>query len=98
MNFARWGDDIPFTVAEIVKGKAVAYPNEQINDWPGRKLPNPNAFTDANANQTHFVSAQSVVVDPDDRLWVLDTGAPKLKNIVPEGPKLVAIDLNHIWC
>ncbi len=93
VNFARWGDDIPFTVAEVVHGKAVAYPNEAVNDWPGRKLPNPNAFTDANADQTHFVNVQSVVVDPEDRLWVLDTGAPLLKNIVPEGPKLVAIDL-----
>ncbi len=94
VNFARWGDDIPFTVAELINGKAVAYPNEAINDWPGRKLPNPNAFTDASVDQTHFVSVQSVVVDPDDRLWVLDTGAPKLKNIVPDGPKLVAIDLH----
>ncbi|MGI4830174.1 MAG: L-dopachrome tautomerase-related protein [Janthinobacterium lividum] len=94
VNFARWGDDIPFTVAELVHGKAVAFPNQTINNWPGRKLPNPNAFLDANADQTHFVSVQSVVVDPDDRLWVLDTGAPLLKNIVPEGPKLVAIDLH----
>ena len=93
VNFARWGDDIPFTVAELVHGKAVAYPDAQINDWPGRKLPNPNAFMDADANQTHLVSVQSVVVDPEDRLWALDTGAPLLKNIVPEGPKLVAIDL-----
>ncbi len=93
VNFARWGDPIPFTVAEIVNGKAVAYPNEAINNWPGRSLPNPNAFTDRTADQMHFVSAQSVVVDPEDRLWVLDTGAPLLKNTVPDGPKLVAIDL-----
>ncbi len=93
VNFPRGGDEGPFTVAELVKGKAVAYPNEEINDWPGRKLPNPNAFTDEQADQTHFVNVQSVVVDPDDRLWVLDTGAPKLKNIVPGGPKLVCIDL-----
>ena len=32
VNFPRWGDDVPFTVAEIVNGKAVAYPNEQVND------------------------------------------------------------------
>ena len=97
VNFARWGDDIPFTVAEIVNGKAVAYPNEQINDWPGRALRNPNAFghtlDQETADQTHFVSVQSVVVDPADRLWVLDTGAPLLMNNVPGGPKLVAIDL-----
>ena len=93
LNFPRWGDDVPFTVAELINGKAVAYPNAQINDWPGRSLPNPNAFMDENANQTHLVNVQSVVVDPDDRLWALDTGAPNLKNIVPGGPKLVCIDL-----
>ncbi len=93
VNFPRWGDDVLFTVAEIVNGKAVAYPNAQVNDWPGRTKPNPSAFMDEPANQTHFVSVQSVVVDADDRLWVLDTGAPLLKNTVPGGPKLVCIDL-----
>lgn len=93
VNFPRWGDDVPFTVAELVKGKAVAYPNAEINDWAGRTKPNPNAYMDEAANQTHFVSVQSVVVDPADRLWVLDTGAPLLKNTVPGGPKLVCIDL-----
>ena len=93
VNFPRWGDDVPFTVAEMVNGKAVAYPNEAVNDWPGRNKPNPNAFMDEAANQTHFVNVQSVVVDPANRLWVLDTGAPKLKNIVTGGPKLVCIDL-----
>ncbi len=93
VNFPRWGDDVPFTVAEMVNGKAVAYPSAEINAWPGRSLPNPNAFMDQGANQTHFVSVQSVVVDPADRLWVLDTGAPKLKDVVPGGAKLVCIDL-----
>ena len=98
VNFARWGDDIPFTVAELVKGKAVPYPNAAINNWPGRALPNPNAFGHTPeqelADQNHLVSVQSVVVDPADRLWALDTGAPLLKNTVPGGPKLVAIDLH----
>ena len=93
VNFARWGDDIPFTVAELVNGRAVPYPNPQINDWPGRTLPNPSAFHDEAADQTHLVSVQSVVVDPANRLWLLDTGAPLLKNTVPGGPKLVCVDL-----
>lgn len=29
--FPRWGDDVPFTVAEIVDGKAVAYPDQDRN-------------------------------------------------------------------
>ena len=93
LNFPRWGDDVPFTVAELVNGKAVAYPDEAVNNWPGRTKPNPNAFMEEAANQSHFVNVQSVVVDPANRLWVLDTGAPKLKNIVPGGPKLVCVDL-----
>ncbi len=93
VNFPRWGDDVPFTVAEMVKGKAVAYPNAQVNDWGGRTKPNPNAYLNEADNQKHFVSVQSVVVDPEDRLWVLDTGAPLLKNVVPGGAKLVCIDL-----
>ncbi len=36
---------------------------------------------------------QSVVVDPKDRLWALDTGSVKLGPNVPNGPKLVCMDL-----
>ena len=38
-------------------------------------------------------SVQSVVVDPKDRLWALDTGSVKLGPNVPGGPKLVCMDL-----
>lgn len=105
VNFPRWGDDVPFTVAELVHGKAVAYPEAGINNWPGRKSPDPAHYNDQAQNETHFVSVQSVVMDPSGgsdgksgRLWVLDTGSPLLKNAVPGGPKLVAIDLatNHV--
>ena len=40
-----------------------------------------------------FTRVQSVVVDPRDRLWALDTGSIKLGRNVPGGPKLVGIDL-----
>ncbi len=93
VNFPRWGDDVPFTVAELIHGKAVAYPDASLNDWPGRKSADPTQYKDQQANSTHFVSVQSVVVDPANRLWVLDTGSPMLKNALPGGPKLVAIDL-----
>jgi len=51
-------------VAELVNGKAEAFPDAQINDWPRRNLANPNAYKDESAAQTHFVDVQSVVVDP----------------------------------
>lgn len=82
VNFPRWGDPVPFTVAEVKDGKPVAYPNAEINK-----------LDKARAGET-FVSVQSVVVDPRDRLWVLDTGSIELGPVIPSGPKLVGIDLS----
>nr|WP_279592813.1 L-dopachrome tautomerase-related protein [Streptomyces liangshanensis] len=41
----------------------------------------------------HFQSVQGVIVDPADRLWVLDTGIPGFAGSSYGGPKIVAIDL-----
>lgn len=82
VNFPRWGDDVPFTVAEICDGKAIAYPDEAINQ------------TDQNDQAAALVSVQSVVIDPADRLWILDTGSPMFQPIMYGGPKLVCVDLN----
>lgn len=81
VNFPRWGDEVAYTVAEIVNGEPVAYPNAEIT-----------ALNLGNAADT-FVSVQSVVIDPADRLWVLDTGSVNFAPVVPGGPKLVGIDL-----
>ncbi|MCA1851716.1 MAG: major royal jelly family protein [Beggiatoa sp.] len=81
INHPRWSDPVEFTVAKIKSGQPVAYPNAQINK-----------LDTARAGET-FVSVQSVVVDPRNRLWVLDTGSVKFEPVVPNGPKLVGIDL-----
>lgn len=81
VNFPRWGDEVPFTVSEILDGEAVAYPNEAINQ------------SDAVDQASALVSVQSVVVDPADRLWILDTGSPMFKPTEYGGPKLVCVDL-----
>ena len=39
INFPKWGDDVPFTVAEIVDGRAVAYPDKSINKPIAMSLP-----------------------------------------------------------
>src|SRR5687768_15720952 len=67
VNYPKWGDDVKFTVAEIIDGEAVAYPNEEFNQ------------PDSDADPDALVSVQSVVVDPADRLWILDTGSPMFK-------------------
>jgi sugar lactone lactonase YvrE len=81
VNFPKWGDEVSFTVAEIRDGKAVAYPDESMNQT------NPNDLAAA------LVSVQSVVVDPADRLWILDTGSPMFEPTKYGGPKLVCVDL-----
>jgi sugar lactone lactonase YvrE len=39
------------------------------------------------------MSVQSVVVDPADRLWILDTGSPLFQPTEHGGPKLICVDL-----
>lgn len=79
VNFPDWSDGHTFSVAEIVNGKPQPYPNAEWNQ--------------AGSPSNHFVCVQSVYVDESDSLWVLDPAAPKMKEIVKGGPKLVKIDL-----
>ncbi|MGH9270248.1 MAG: L-dopachrome tautomerase-related protein [Ilumatobacteraceae bacterium] len=81
VNYPKWGDDVPATVTELRDGEAIPYPDEQWN--------RPAGDDDADA----LVSVQSVVVDPADRLWILDTGSPKFQPTSPGGPKMVCVDL-----
>ncbi|HEX5891662.1 MAG TPA: L-dopachrome tautomerase-related protein [Nitrososphaeraceae archaeon] len=81
VNFPKWGDDVQFTVAEIKNGKTIAYPDESFNR------------TDPHDPAKALVSVQSVVVDPIDRLWILDTGSPLFQPTEYGGPKIVCVDL-----
>ncbi len=82
VNFPRWGDKVDFTVAELKNGKPMAYPDVAFN-----KL-------DKDRPADCLVSVQSVVVDPNDRLWLLDTGSIEFGPTLPKGPKLVGVDLS----
>ncbi|PHN21352.1 L-dopachrome tautomerase-related protein [Pseudomonas sp. ICMP 561] len=81
VNFPRWGDDVPFTVAEIRDGKVQAWPNTQINK------------EDPQDPAKGLISVQSVVADGQGRVWLLDTAAPGFAAPKPGGAKLVAVDL-----
>lgn len=85
VNFPRWVDVPTPSVAEVATdGSLVAYPNEEINAWdmqPGESA------------RDHFVSVQSVVVDEDDALWILDPASPYFRGVVPGGAKLARVDL-----
>ncbi|RIV41592.1 gluconolaconase [Micromonospora radicis] len=82
VNFPRWGDPVPATVVELRRGREVPFPDLRWNTPSG------------NTDESAFVSVQSVVVDPADRLWALDTGSPMFEPTAPGGPKLVRVDLS----
>ncbi len=82
VNYPRWEDKVGFTVAEIKGGREIPFPDAAINRLD---------LTNASGS---FVSVQSVVVDPKDRLWIVDTGSINLKPIVSQdAPKLYCVDL-----
>ena len=81
VNFPRWfqNHSAP-SVAEIVNGKMVPYPNAEWNSWaPG------------DDTKSKFVCVQSVFIDHADTLWILDPAAAFLGNAT--GPKLLKVDL-----
>ena len=86
VNFPRWTEDSPVSVAEVVDGQIKPYPDNNWNSWRNvrRYELDPAA---------HFVCVQSVVADKRGSLFVLDPAAPAQGFVVEGGPKLVQIDL-----
>ncbi|WP_010216776.1 L-dopachrome tautomerase-related protein [Sphingomonas sp. PAMC 26621] len=87
VNFPRWTDDAPVSVAEVMKdGTTRPYPDAEWNSWR-------NARASELSVADHFVCVQSIVPDGHGHLWVLDPGAPGNEKILEGAPKLVRIDL-----
>ena len=82
VNYPRWSDDVPVSVAELVDGHPVPYPDTSMNDWRPGKDP-----------AEHLVCVQAVFVDDKNRLWILDPANPQFKGVIPGGPKLLQVDL-----
>lgn len=82
--FPFWSSTHTNSVVEFRKGhKPQPYPDGVWNDQTA-------ALTDP---RHRFVCVQSVYVDANDNLWVLDAAAPKMGAVVDNGPKLVEINL-----
>ena len=85
INYPRWGDEVQFTVAEIVDGKPLAFPN---TIW--------NQQGSVSTQDRRIVSAQSVVIDPSgNHLWIVDTGSLRPQPISYGGPKLIQVSLEN---
>ncbi len=79
VNFPYWSDDAPVSVAEIIEGRMVPFPDKT---WNRRK------------NEEAFQAVQSVFVDDRNYLWVLDTNNPKFEGVQPPGPHLYRFSLS----
>ena len=87
VNFPRWTDDAPISVAELLpNGTLKPYPDAKWNSWR-------NVKSNEMAPGDYFVCVQSIVPDGHGNLWVVDPGAPGNERILPQAPKLVRIDL-----
>lgn len=98
-NNTNTGSVTRYAVAELkFNNTETPYPNAQINNPPGGAINyTTNPPTSANY-QNYLIGVQSVVLDPLDRLWILDTGRVQtsdgvLLNASPGGTKLVCVDI-----
>lgn len=82
VNFPRWRDGVPFSVAEVLKdGSYKTYPNREMNTWENGNEVMPDKF----------VCVQSVVAF-ENKLYVLDTKNPSMKQVL-DVPTIYVFDL-----
>ncbi len=82
-NFPRMETDtIPYSVAEVNGTQATPFPDAEWNTWDRTMAP-----------QNKFVCVQSVYVDANNFLWVLDAASPLMRGVVPGGAKLLKFDV-----
>jgi sugar lactone lactonase YvrE len=99
-NNTNTGSNGKYQVAELLGNSTeTPYPNAEINSPPGGAV-NYSTTPPTGANyQNYLIGVQSVVTDPQDRLWILDTGRAQLEDLTLVtasygGPKLVGVDLS----
>jgi len=83
VNFPRWSADVPVSVGELTgNGGIDPFPNSVLNVWKTGDDP-----------REAFVCVQSVYVDREDHLWILDPANPLFGGVVEGGAKLMRVDL-----
>lgn len=89
VSYPNWTTDHTISVAELSGADKAprSFPDEEWNNWSEEKNPS-----------THFINVQSVFVDQDNVLWILDSGNPKrdgrLQGVIAGGAKLIKADLH----
>ncbi len=82
VTFPRWNESVTTSVGELLpNGTLRAYPDTEWNRWYGSEP------------LSRFVCVQSVYIDGNDNLWILDSANPRLQGVVKDGIKLIKVDL-----
>lgn len=71
-----------YGVAEIINGQKKPYPDAEWNRYDSLKA------------ETHFINAQAAWPDDQDNLWLLDPSNPMDEATIPQGVKLLKINLS----
>ncbi len=83
VSYPRWSDNVPFSVGELMPdGEVKPFPDKGWNAWVAGLSP-----------KEHLICVQSVYIDGDNSLWILDAANPKFEGVIKDGPKLLKIDL-----
>ncbi len=82
VTFPKWSDDYTNALIEIrADGSEVPYPTQEWNTWDTTHL------------KDRFVSLQAVFIDDNNTLWALDPANPNFGKSIPDGIKLLKINL-----
>lgn len=85
VSFPYWDKKPSYSLAEVqADGSLRPYPDKDWNSWGKKEESRPDA---------HFSSVQSLFVDGNNVLWILDSPAPFSQAVSPIRAKLVGIDL-----
>ena len=82
--FPRLEGEKGLSIGEVLKnGSIIPYPSKSWNNWVKGEI-----------TTNKFIRTNSLRIGPDGNLWVMDTGAPKLREqALPGGAKIVVISV-----
>ena len=81
ITFPKKPENYDYALAEIINGQRKPYPNAEWNQWDSLKP------------KERFMNVQALFVDQTNALWVLDPGNPGEEATIPDGVKLLKINL-----
>lgn len=84
VNFPRWDMNVEVSVGEIINGEVIPYPTKESNNWT----------LDISSENT-FICVQSVYIDDENYLWILDPANPYFQGVIDLTAKLHKVDLNN---